>query len=62
MSGPTGPPTIQWLILNDYNFAPTEDTLYEEFDLGGAETVQKFNNAQLSMNCKFKFDTDLWEP
>lgn len=59
MSGPTGPPSIWWKILNEYNFAPTDDTLCESFDLGGTESVEKFNNFQTPMNCKFKFDTDL---
>jgi len=56
---PKGPPTIWWLILNDYNFAPIKDTLCDSFDLPGTESVEKFCNVQLSMNVKFKFDTDL---
>lgn len=44
------------LILNEYNFAPTEGTLCETFPLAGTESVEKFNNAQIPMNVKFKFD------
>lgn len=56
---PQGPTPIWWLILNDYNFAPTAATLCETFPLAGTESVEKFNHPYLPMNCKFKFDTAL---
>ncbi len=59
MSGPTGPYSTWWILLHDYNLAPTEGTLCETFPLDGNDTVEKFNSFVCPMNVKVKFDPDL---
>lgn len=48
-TGPTGPPTTEWLLLHDYNLNAMDDTKYEEWAAVAADEMHMFANLQTPM-------------
>lgn len=58
-AGPTGPKSIQYTILHDYNFAPFEETVFEEWELDNDNLVDRFARQDHLISCYFLIDPEL---